>query len=139
MPSGAFDFANAVKSAEANLSKWEHVLKVSSSAGDMVTFRSAQSAYNDALEAVRKTKLAAAKIADSEGTSISRESVALSLRRIHAGIPKNLRTTIFEHLLILVQTGTLPTRDQLRELVSSAVDAACLSMIEVKFEFESPP
>lgn len=138
MPTGPFDFANAVKSAEDNLAKWMHVLNVSAEAKDMTTFRSAQGAYNEALEAVRKTKLAASKIADSEGTSISREAVALALRRIHAGIPKSLRTTIFERLLTMIQTGTLPTRDQLRELVSSAVDAACLSMIEAKFEFESP-
>lgn len=128
-----FNYNDSVLIAERNLRACGAILDKAIAAGDVAEIRAAQPAYKDASETLRKTKLASAKISKDDGDSFDAQTVRNEIHRIHATIPKTIRTRLKDDLSAFLRSNVVPTVDQMRTAVDVAIDAAFAHLASVSF------
>lgn len=129
----AFNYNDSVLIAEKNLRACGAILDKAIEAGNVAEIRAAQPAYKDASETLRKTKLASAKISKDDGDSFDAATVRNEIYRLHASIPKTLRTRLKDDISTFLRANVTPSIDQLRTAVDTAIDAAFAHLAESAF------
>lgn len=119
-----FNYNDSVLIAELNLRACAAILERAIATGDTEEIRAAQPAYSVAAEILRKTKLASAKISKDDGDSFDAATVRNEIHRIHATIPKTLRTRLKDDLSAFIRSNVTPSVDQIRTAVDAAIDSA---------------
>jgi len=128
-----FNYNDSVLIAEKNLRACGAILDRAIASGDVNEIRAAQPAYKDASETLRKTKLASAKISKDDGDSFDAKTVRNEIHRIHATIPKTIRTRLKDDLSAFLRSNVTPTVDQMRTAVDVAIDSAFSHLSSVSF------
>lgn len=119
-----FNYNDSVLIAERNLQACARILDIAIATNDPIEIRNAQPSYQAASEVLRKTKLASAKISKDDGDSFDAATVRNEIHRIHATIPKTLRTRLKDDLSAFLRSNVVPTVDQMRTAVDTAIDSA---------------
>ena len=132
-PAQDFNFNDSVLIAERNLVACAKILEIAIATNDPVEIKNAQPAYKDAAETLRKTKLASAKISKDDGDSFDAQTVRNEIHRIHATIPKTIRTRLKDDLSAFLRSNVVPTVDQMRTAVDVAIDSAFAHLASVSF------
>ena len=119
-----FNYNDSVLIAERNLQACARILDIAIATGDPEEIRSAQPSFNAAAETLRKTKLASAKISKDDGDSFDAATVRNEIYRLHAAIPKALRSRLKDDLSAFIRSNVTPSVDQIRTAVDAAIDSA---------------